>query len=335
MKKYLFLFVFAFLCCSNALLAKPVKFHFDAHSTVPAGIKTNVEQSISSLLTEINNAGSENRKLSLGKIRIESEAKRNLEALWENMHFVPDDNNIVQRCLNDEQGFQIRDIAGNLRPIDNTFEGDLFCQLVISFNHAGYITGVRIARSNETFDPSTAVGVTDARRRLEILKFVEDFRCYYIQKNIGALEKIFANDALIITGSVIKQQPSARMETPSIKVKYRTEDKTQYINRLRTQVFKNNRYIDVKFDQISIMRSGAPGKECFYGVTLHQDWSSIRNGDVRATANHPSYHDEGWLFLLWEFHDDGTPPVIHVRSWQPDEWINTGVDKIDMNDFQF
>lgn len=335
MKKLLFLIFLFYICCSSTLLSRSVKFSFDARSSVPVGIKANVEQSVSSLLTEINNAGNANRQLSLGKVRIERDAKKNLEALWENMHFVPFDDNIKQRCLNDDQGYQIRDIAGKLCPVDNTFEGDLFCQLVISFNSSGYITGVRIARSNETFDPSMAVGVTDARRRLEILKFVEDFRCYYIEKNISALEKIFADDALIITGSVIKQKPMASLETPSVRVKYRKEDKNQYINRLRTQVFKNNRYIDVKFDHISIMRSGTPGKECFYGVTLHQDWSSIRNGDTRATANHPSYHDEGWLFLLWEFHDDGTPPVIHVRSWQPDELINTGVDKIDMEDFQF
>lgn len=334
MKKFLILFISAF-CWTNLLMAQSVKFSFDARSTVPAQIKNKVEKSISSLLTEINNAGKANRNLSLGKIQIEYDAKKNLEALWENMHFVLLDNKIVQRCLMDDQGFQVRDIASELRPIDDTFSGDLFCQLVISFNHSGYITGVRTTRSNETFDPTTAVGVTDARRRLEILKFVEDFRCYYIEKNVAALEKIFADDALIITGSVIKQQTMTNLETPAIRVKYRKEDKTQYINRLRTQVFKNNRYIDVKFDRISILRSGTPGKECFYGVTLHQDWSSIRNGDTRATADHPSYHDEGWLFLLWEFHDDGTPPVIHVRSWQPDELINTGVDKIDMEDFQF
>ncbi len=290
---------------------------------------------MSNLLTELNTAGRSKRDLKLDATIIEPEARKNLLAFWRNMHFYVDDNTVIQRCLNDELGYQVREIAIILSPIDNTFNGGLERELVVSFNKSGRISGVRTAISNNQIIDlqRNAKGVTDARRRLEILKFVEDFRCYYIEKNLAALEKIFADDALIITGSVIKQQTMASLERPEMKVKYRKEDKPQYLKRLETQIFKNNKYINVEFDQISIVRHGADGKQNFYGVTLHQDWSSYRNGS--NTAGNPSYQDEGWLFLLWEFHDDGTPPVIHVRSWQPDELILNGGSKIDMNDFTF
>ena len=49
-----------------------------------------------------------------------------------------------------------------------------------------------------------------------------------------------------------------------------------------------------------------PVKPDFYGVTLKQGWTSGR------------YHDDGYLFLLWDFRDDKAPE-IHVRTWQPDK----------------
>ena len=43
-----------------------------------------------------------------------------------------------------------------------------------------------------------------------------------------------------------------------------------------------------------------------YGVRMPQSWTS-RN-----------YSDEGYLFLLWEFPENGGDPIIHVRTWQPE-----------------
>lgn len=319
------------------LLAQEVKFSFQSGSTNASMPTAQMESNISKLLTELNKAGIAKRELKLETAIIEPEARKNLNALWRSMHFTIDDKVVVQRCLNDAMGYQVRDIAITLRPLDDTFHASRERELVVSLNRSGRISGVCTAISNNQVleIQRNAVGVTDASRRLEILNFVEHFRSYYTEKNLSALEKIFADDALIITGSVIKQQSMAKMERPETVVKYRREDKTQYLKRLETQIFKNNKYINVEFDKISVVRNGADGKGNFYGVTLHQDWSTIRNGDTKANADKPSYHDEGWLFLLWEFHDDGTPPVIHVRTWQPDEIIKSENDKIDMNDFVF
>ena len=49
-----------------------------------------------------------------------------------------------------------------------------------------------------------------------------------------------------------------------------------------------------------------PTKSEWYGVILHQGWTSDR------------YHDDGWLFLLWDFSNEDHP-TIHVRTWQPDK----------------
>ena len=123
------------------------------------------------------------------------------------------------------------------------------------------------------------------------------------------LEQIFSEDALIITGKVVKQVKSDinRSSLNNNKIVYSKQNKKQYLTNL-ARVFKANKRINVLFDEIKVVRH--PAKADFYGVTLKQGWQS------------DSYSDEGYLFLLWDFTNQDAPQ-IHVRTWQP--------DKIDVN----
>ena len=147
--------------------------------------------------------------------------------------------------------------------------------------------------------------VTDLRRRQLILDYVEQFRTSYNTKDIQFLEQVFSDDALIITGKVISQKKD-NMKLPD-KIIYKKQTKQEYLTNLR-RVFANNSYIKVTFDDIKVKRHSTNPN--FYGVTLHQGYTSS------------NYHDDGYLFLLWDFTDEDHPQ-IHVRTWQPDQ-INGG-----------
>lgn len=138
------------------------------------------------------------------------------------------------------------------------------------------------------------------RRRQLILDYVEHFRTSYNQKDINFLNQVFSDDALIITGKVIKQTRD-NVKLPD-KIIYTKQNKQQYLSRLKT-VFNKNKVIKVTFDEIKVVRH--PARENFYGVTLHQGYTS------------DSYHDDGYVFLLWDFSNEKSPK-IHVRTWQPD-----------------
>lgn len=289
-------------------LSAQVTFKFAANSINQGALKTKMENNITSLLNVINNAGNSNSYLDLSAIDMEPEAKSRLQALWEDAAFVCVDKMNVEKCLEDYQGYQVRDIAVRVKPKDNTYNESLNRQLTISLNKAGTITGVRLAWELQEDVDSMLKGsssVTDVRQRREILKWVEDFRSYYNEKNIKSLNQIFSDDALIITGSVVTQ----RKRTGDMgvqfeeQVKYKVQNKEEYLTNL-SRVFRNNAKINVTFDHISVMRHGA--KPNIYGVTLHQNWKS------------GTYHDEGWLFLLWDFNDPDHPQ-IHVRTWQPEQ----------------
>lgn len=313
-----FLFIVSILATFSLAVAqgRQVKFVFQTGSIAPSALSQQMEQNASSLLSAINTASLDQSPLMLVGINMEINACNNLTNLWENIHFYCEDEQVIEPCLSDAQGYQVRGIPISIQPMTDDFEGSLERELTISFNRSGSITGVRMALENNQVSRimKTGTAVTDTRRRLEILKFVEDFRCYYNEKNLDALEKIYADDALIITGSVLKNQPNTDMMP---QVKYRKQDKQQYMQSLK-RIFARNKYIDIKFDKISVVRHGA--KPDFYGVTLHQDW------------NTSTYSDEGWLFLLWDFRDE-LHPIIHVRTWQPHQMIQTEDDIFSLDDF--
>ena len=190
-----------------------------------------------------------------------------------------------------------------MKPIDERMlNEDEYQEAVISFDRLGNVESFYLSISTNLYMNvvKSNIELTDLRRRQMILDYVEQFRTSYNQKDIKFLNQVFSDDALIITGKVITQkQPEGFMTQ---KIRYNKQSKQQYLNNLR-KVFKTTKYIHVSFDDIEVMRH--PTNPYFYGVTLHQGWTSN------------SYHDEGYVFLLWDFRNDNAPE-IHVRTWQPD-----------------
>ena len=199
------------------------------------------------------------------------------------------------------RGYQIRGIEIEMLPIDDTFKDDLAQEVCIDFDKSGKIIDFNLAIGVNQYLRLFREGVEldDLDQRLQILNYVQQFKNAYNTKNIKFMEDIFSEDALIITGKVIKRVKSDIPLPPEIQ--YTKYNKQQYLNNLR-KVFARNGYININFSDIRIRRHGA--KPNYYGVTLKQDWNSS------------TYSDEGILFLIWDFTDEDAPK-IHVRTWQP------------------
>ena len=293
-------------------------------------LKTAMESSISSLLTEINAACRENRALRLTGFSMADKARKQLESLWNNYaHFSCDFDANVSKCLSTVNGYEVREIYVTLHPLDESqFKDELSREFSIDFTKDRTITAARLTMENNSYQAVLKNGgnVTDVRRRMEILSFVEDFRSYYDEKDINALEQIYSDDALIVTGKVVmKKDMGDRQARLRPEIVYNKQNKTEYMQHLR-RIFANNKYIKVKFDDISVLAHPAKGN--FYGVTLHQNWKSS------------TYSDDGYVFLLWEFPDENDPrgshPLVHVRTWQPEKFGNQtlSVDEVfTTNDF--
>ena len=202
MKRY---FLLLYVVLVSSLMSAQVTFQF-SDGIYNESLKVNVERNVSSLLSEINKAEANHRQLNLTNIDIDEMAASGLKSLWTNIHFRCESNKNVQSCLKDFTGYEIRQIPVEMKPIDNTYKGEIHKELTISFNKKGLITGVRTAIDNNSYIAilQGSNSNVDLIMRREILNFVENFRSYYVEKNINALQEIFSDDALIITGRIIR-----------------------------------------------------------------------------------------------------------------------------------
>lgn len=276
-----------------------------------ASVKTKMEQVISKILTEANAAHKEKRELNYSILGIPSSVQGSLASLWDNSPFISMDNEIVERCITTANGYQIRNIPLILKPLNSTdIEDDEdYQEAVVSFDKQGNLTSFYLSISMNLYMNVIRDNkeITDLRRRQLILDYVEQFRTAYNQKDIDFLEAVYSDDALIITGKVIKRKPVDGIVMPD-KIEYSQQNKKTYLNNL-AKIFNSNKQIRVQFDEVEVMRHGVSPD--IYGVTLHQSWTT------------DTYHDDGYLFLLWDFRDE-THPQIHVRTWQPDAYNSDG-----------
>lgn len=300
------LFIALFLCTCQIMFASVNVVISDGIAN--EAVKSKMERTMSALLTESNEAQAAKRSLNFSSMGIPVNVQESISMLWENCPFQCADEEIVEKCIETGLGYQVRNIPLMMRPTDSSFNEDEYQEAVFSFDRNGnlesfYLTldmnlYMNVIKSNKS--------VSDLRRRQLILDYVEHFRTSYNQKDIKFLTQVFSDDALIITGRVIKQSKDG-IPLPD-KIMYKKQGKQEYLNNLR-HVFAANKYIKVSFDDIEVMRH--PVNPDFYGVTLHQGYTSDR------------YHDDGYVFLLWDFTNEAAPQ-IHVRTWQPDAYNADG-----------
>lgn len=131
------------------------------------------------------------------------------------------------------------------------------------------------------------------------------------------MDTVYSDKALIISGKVIKTIPGdAAVKVPKERVKYVTQNKAQYMQKLR-YIFETVKYINLKFSDIEIQQH--PKYSEIYGVTFKQNWhTAYPNGYV--------YDDVGYVFLMIDFMDENKP-IIHVRTWQPERYNGEDLPK--------
>ena len=304
------------LCVSVS--AQEVSFHF-TDGIYNAALKSRMERNASTLLTEINQAAEQNRPLQLnGKVGME--AAERLKMLWESFGFVCQ-SNAKSICYGLTSGYQARGIQATVTRQPEDCSDPKARELTISFDKSGNITRVGFALLNNHLSvPKGEQEVYDVRRKNEILKFVEDFRNYYNEKDIESLRKIYSDDALIITGRVETRKESGDFNQQiKKKTTYTVQNKDEYLKNLST-LFRNNKYIDVSFEEIMISPANSEAMNNFYGVNLIQHWTS-------KDKSGKEYKDTGYLFMLWDFNED--PPVVHVRAWQSSDVPDDDIIMID------
>lgn len=290
--------------------------HFLVTEIEDQDLSDNICLAVSDLLTAFNTAEHEGITPNLSQLNISAEAIGTITKLWADCPFVCMDDQIVERAtVLPSKDLQIRNIRLIMKPVEGESKDvswKKYQEGVITLSPTGQIINFHLALDPELYISvmGSAKAVEDVERRMLILEYVERFRNAYNLKDMPFLQQIYSDDALIITGKVVRQvKNDAKMSNVNnVKIEYSKQSKKEYLTRLNN-VFKANKRINVTFDEIKVVRH--PAKAEFYGVTLKQGWEADR------------YSDVGYLFLLWDF-TRPEMPQIHVRTWQPTE-INNAV----------
>lgn len=185
--------------------------------------------------------------------------------------------------------------------------------IVFRFNkESGKIQSIAFALTKKAEDDifNAASSWTEISR-YTILQFMEDYQTAYALKRLDYIEKIFSDDALIITGTVLTSVSSPEIEGTQINLKrdnirYTKQNKQQYLAKLRRH-FNEREYIHLIFERNVTQMINAPRLPVGTAFAIQ----------INQIYNSPVYSDKGFLTLVLDA--SKKLPLIHIRMWQPEK----------------
>ncbi len=155
--------------------------------------------------------------------------------------------------------------------------------------------------------------------RYSLLTFMEDYQTAFALKRLDYIEKIFSDNAIIITGKITPDTSSKKFfdaktlgyDKRQNNVVYRQFNKDQYINQLKNDFFDKRsksykKYIQLTFEDAVISKVASNG---------YTD-NEIMWIEIKQQYNSNSYSDKGYLTLQIDLKPKGSQ--IHIRTWTPD-----------------
>lgn len=152
--------------------------------------------------------------------------------------------------------------------------------------------------------------------RFTILQFMEDYQTAYFLKRLDYIDKIFSDDAIIISGVVLKKASREDIEGMPIDfgrqdVLFKRETKTQFLSKLKRH-FNDREYIHLTFEdnQTKVINAPRIPKGTAFAIQINQMYNS-------EGYDSPGYSDRGYLTLVLDA--SKKLPIIHVRYWEPEQ----------------
>lgn len=172
--------------------------------------------------------------------------------------------------------------------------------IVLTFDGDGKVSNITFALGKSTIRDIASHTNWPEEARIILMSFLENYKTAYALKRLDYISSIFDEDALIITGRVLKSAGKANEFGAGKYVTLTRQNKAEYIRRLGT-VFASQEFININLTDCEVMKLGkAPA---LYGIKIRQEYYSS------------TYSDTGYLFILVDLRDY-EKPVIHVRTWQ-------------------
>ena len=181
--------------------------------------------------------------------------------------------------------------------------------LVFTFNQEGKIDNIAFGLGKTAEDDILGKGVWDENARFAIMNFLENYQTAYALGRLDYIETVFDDDAVIITGKVVKKGGSVLsgdskgVQFGGTIIEYNRHNKKSYLNALKKS-FDSKEFINLRFADNDVLKLGMGGE--MYAIQISQEYYSS------------NYGDKGYLFLMIDINDPNNP-IIKVRTWQPEK----------------
>ncbi|MBO4605624.1 MAG: hypothetical protein J5667_03680 [Bacteroidales bacterium] len=184
--------------------------------------------------------------------------------------------------------------------------------VVFSFDSEGLINDVTFGIESESLHDILSKTQWEDDAKMVLINFLEGYKTAFALMNIDHISSIFSDDALIITGKkVTRTVIEGGIQLQGEAFEYNRQTKAQYIRNLERS-FRSKEYINLKFSNVSVLKTTRGTNTNLYGIQVKQDYFSS------------NYGDSGYLYLLVDIADQSRP-LIHVRTWQPEPDPDFGI----------
>lgn len=183
----------------------------------------------------------------------------------------------------------------------------------------GLISSVAFALTKRAEEDIFKQALWNIESRYSLLTFMEDYQTAFALKRLDYIEKIFSDDAVIITGKVGSNSKSKKFYDAKMlgfegnggNVEYRKFDKDEYISQLKRDFFDRRsstykKYIQLTFEDAVISKVASNG---------YTD-NEVMWIEIKQQYNSDKYSDKGYLSLQIDLKPKGS--LIHVRTWTPE-----------------
>lgn len=329
MKKRTFiscLLVFAAACNLWAAESHVIEFLITGGGTaLKQKARQDMETNAVKLLTMMSEAMDNSQPLNFKGIGITKDAQATILKMWGHVPMkVWDDDGEVPLVeenllkIGSLNSYQIRNIPMRVFPEETPGESK-YSEVAINFTPDGKIEDFNITIDKEQYKQmmkqAQSISVQTEENMNMVAHWMDQLKSAYESKDREYLERLFDNDALIITG--VRKTNRTGKETEFKKkedYEYSIKTKAEYLKKLQ-KVFDHNKVIKVDFiDQEYACYKGTMIEDKYgeYTPRYYQVWCTQ---EWKAT----NYEDVGRLYVLWDFKNP-EQPLILVRAWtKPDD----------------